>query len=306
LIRNHIGPVWLQIVWTYVPKIFKFGNSVKGEEKPQYRRISMIRTRQFKAGEVIFLENDIGETAYVIEQGRVEVLKNVDGKNIHLAYIGAGEPFGEMSMIDEKPRSATIVALEPTSALELHRDDFVRNLQMEPEITIRLLKVLFERLREADATIVQLYGSHPELAPSQPAQVQNGAPGQSGVVVCLEGLTPQASNLLPAEPFRITKFPFRIGRQSADPLVENDLSIPDPPPMQISRHHLAIIQDGKRIGILDRGSRLGSLVDGKPVGGQRGAPRTVFLTETESLLVLGTQASNFKFKVTQSFSSAAR
>jgi pSer/pThr/pTyr-binding forkhead associated (FHA) protein len=258
----------------------------------------MIRMRQFEAGEVIFFENDIGETAYVIERGRVEVLKNLDGKDVHLAYIGAGEPFGEMSMIDEKPRSATIVALETTSVRELHRDDFVLNLQTHPEITISLLKVLFERLREADATILQLYRSHPELAPSQPRQVQNAEQVQSGVVVCLEGLTPQASNVLPAEPFRITKFPFRIGRQSSDPLVENDLSIPDAPPMQISRHHLAIIQDGKRIGILDRGSQLGSLVDGKPVGGQGGAPGTVFLAEPESLLVLGTQASSFRFKVT--------
>ena len=43
----------------------------------------------------------------------------------HIAYIGAGESFGEMSMIDEKPRSATIVAVERTVARELHRDDFL-------------------------------------------------------------------------------------------------------------------------------------------------------------------------------------
>ena len=68
----------------------------------------MISKRQFEAGEVIFRENEIGESAYVIDQGRVKVLKNLDGKTVHLAYIGAGEPFGEMSMIDEKPRSATV------------------------------------------------------------------------------------------------------------------------------------------------------------------------------------------------------
>src|SRR6516225_2616246 len=71
-----------------------------------------MQTRQYEPGEVIFRENDIGEIAYVIVSGRVEVLKNLGGQNIHIAYIGAGEPFGEMSMIDEKPRSATIVAVE--------------------------------------------------------------------------------------------------------------------------------------------------------------------------------------------------
>src|SRR6266481_1808718 len=121
----------------------------------------MITARQYGAGEVIFLENDIGETAYVIERGRVEVLKRLDGKNVHIAYIGQGEPFGEMSMIDEKPRSATVVAVEKTTVRELHRDEFLQTLQSQPDVAISLLKILFERLREADATILQLHRSYP-------------------------------------------------------------------------------------------------------------------------------------------------
>ena len=86
----------------------------------------MITMQQYAAGEIIFSENDVGESAYIIERGRVEVLKMLDGKNVHLAYLGAGEPFGEMGMIDEKPRSATVVAVEETGELipQLHRDDF--------------------------------------------------------------------------------------------------------------------------------------------------------------------------------------
>src|SRR5215510_231019 len=62
----------------------------------------MITPRQYEAGEVIVRENDFGETAESIGEGRVEVSKQLDGRNIHLAYLGAGETFGEMSMIDEK------------------------------------------------------------------------------------------------------------------------------------------------------------------------------------------------------------
>ena len=109
----------------------------------------MITRQQYAAGEVIFSENDVGGTAYIIERGRVEVFKMLDGKNVHLAYIVAGEPFGEMGMIDERPRSATVVAVEETVVHELHRDDLFQNLQARPEIAISLLKVLFERLREA-------------------------------------------------------------------------------------------------------------------------------------------------------------
>ena len=256
----------------------------------------MINMRQYEAGEVIFTENDVGETAYVIERGRVEVLKNVDGTNIHIAYIGAPEPFGEMGMIDEKPRSATVVAVEKTLVRELHRDDFVQDLEAHPALAVTLLKVLFERLREADSTIVQIYRSHPDLAPSQPARPQS-APAHSGVVVSLQGLTPKASAALPEPVFRITAFPFRVGRSSADKLVQNDLSILDEEPLQISRNHLTFIKQGDRIGVSDRGSRLGSLVDGIRLGGERGHLTTIFFTNPESTLVLGNQASPYVFKV---------
>ena len=56
----------------------------------------MITLSRYEAGEVIVQENDFGETAYVIEQGQVEVSKELDGQNVHLAYLGAGETFGEM------------------------------------------------------------------------------------------------------------------------------------------------------------------------------------------------------------------
>jgi CRP/FNR family cyclic AMP-dependent transcriptional regulator len=256
----------------------------------------MITARQYGAGEVIFLENDIGETAYVIERGRVEVLKRLDGKNVHLAYIGPGEPFGEMSMIDEKPRSATVVAVEKTTVRELHRDEFLHTLQSQPDIAISLLKILFERLREADARILQLHRSYPELVPLPQARSRT-ASKMSGIVLCLEGLTPEADKVLPKVPFEITKFPFRIGRRCSDPLVNNDLSIPDSIPMQVSRHHLALVKEDGRIGVSDRGSRMGSRVDGKQLGGDGGHAGTIFFTGTEATLVLGDQTSPFKFRV---------
>jgi CRP-like cAMP-binding protein len=257
----------------------------------------MMTMHQYDAGEVIFAENDVGETVYIIERGRVEVLKLLDGKNVHLAYLGAGEPFGEMGMIDEKPRSATVVAVEETVVRELHRDNFLQNLHTHPEVAISLLKVLFERLREADATILRLYKAHLALAPTQPILVR-AAPAPSQTVVCLEGLTQQASNVLPETPFRITTFPFRIGRQSHDPLVYNDLSIPDSVPLQISRHHLTFVKQDGQIGVSDRGSHLGSLVNGTQLGGVDGHAGPLFLTDSENTLVLGNAFSRFKFKVT--------
>ncbi len=113
--------------------------------------------RLYKAGEVILRENEIGEAAYIIERGRVEVTKELNGQHIHLAFLGAGEIFGEMSIIDDKPRSATITAVEETVVREIHRDEFFHSLQTNPDTALHLLRLLFARLREAHITILQHY-----------------------------------------------------------------------------------------------------------------------------------------------------
>jgi CRP/FNR family transcriptional regulator, cyclic AMP receptor protein len=88
---------------------------------------------RYAAGEVIIKENDFGDTAYLIEQGQVEVSKELDGQTVHLAYLRAGEIFGEMSMIDEKPRSATVTAVTATVVSELQRDDFSAAFRRTPK-----------------------------------------------------------------------------------------------------------------------------------------------------------------------------
>ena len=70
----------------------------------------MITMRQYRAGEVIFHENDEGDVAYIIDQGRVEVTKKLEGKEIHLSTLNAGEIFGEMALIDSSLRMASAEA----------------------------------------------------------------------------------------------------------------------------------------------------------------------------------------------------
>ncbi len=257
----------------------------------------MITLSRYEAGEVIIQENDFGETAYVIAQGQVEVSKKIDGQNVHLAYLGAGETFGEMSMIDEKPRSATVTAVTETLVSEIQRDDFFNNFQTDPKVALTLLKVLFERLREADAMILQLQKADPPHSLVPKAVIP---PPRGQLTIILEGVTPRAVAALPVTPFQITQFPFRIGRQSPDPLVYNDLMLPDSVPLQISRHHLAIIAHEGRVGVVDRGSTLGSWVDGQQLGGPSGLSGPVFFTGSEGFLVLGTHDSPFRYRVSLS------
>src|SRR5262245_63710407 len=109
----------------------------------------MVTTAQYKSGEVIIRENDQGETAYIIESGRVEVTKDLQGKNIHLTYLYPGETFGEMSMIDDKPRSATVTAADDTVVRVMPRDQFLETLKGNPEEALKLLEAVLERRREA-------------------------------------------------------------------------------------------------------------------------------------------------------------
>jgi CRP/FNR family transcriptional regulator, cyclic AMP receptor protein len=255
----------------------------------------MITPSRYEVGEVIIQENNLGETAYVITQGRVEVSKELQGQKVHLAYLGAGETFGEMSMIDEKPRSATVTAVTETVVSEIRRDDFFNSFQTDPNVALQLLKVLFERLREADARILELQKGDPRQA--LVPEVLYVVPAGEQPTIALEGVTPRAAAALPVTPFQITEFPFRIGRQSPDPLIYNDLMLTDSVPLQISRHHLAFITNEGRVGVVDRGSTLGSWVDGRQIGGPSGLSGPVFFTGPEGLLVLGTRDSPFRYRV---------
>ena len=73
--------------------------------------------------------------------------------------------------------------------------------------------------------------------------------------------------------------------------------LPDSVPLQISRHHLAFIAHEGRVGVVDRGSTLGSWVDGQQLGGPSGLSGPVFFTGPEGLLVLGSRDSPFRYRV---------
>jgi CRP-like cAMP-binding protein len=263
----------------------------------------VITLNRYEIGDAIVRENEYGETAYVIEDGQVEVSKELDGQTVHLAYLGTGETFGEMSMIDEKPRSATVTAVTETVVSEIRRDDFFNSFQTDPKVGLALLRVLFERLRQADAMILQLRANpERELVQTEPVAVVRP---RAELTATLEGVTPRAAAALPVSPFQITRFPFLIGRQSPDPLVYNDLMLPDSVPLQISRHHLAFVAQEGRMGVVDRGSTLGSWVDDQRLGGPSGLSGPLFFTGPEGLLVLGSRDSPFRYRVSLRETSGA-
>jgi CRP-like cAMP-binding protein len=105
--------------------------------------------RTFQAGDLIFAEFEPGKTFYLIQSGRVELVKFLGGieKTIDILY--PSEIFGEMAILDNFPRSATAIALEEVKLLEFNHRNFEILMAGNPPIALRLLKILAKRIYES-------------------------------------------------------------------------------------------------------------------------------------------------------------
>jgi CRP-like cAMP-binding protein len=116
----------------------------------------LVEQREFARGEVIFHRGDPGNALYVLHSGRVRIeLPTEDGPPVILRVLDPGEFFGELALCDGKPRSASVVAMEPGATLALYREDFQEFLRIAPHAAIHMLAVLSERLRETSERLCE-------------------------------------------------------------------------------------------------------------------------------------------------------
>jgi CRP/FNR family transcriptional regulator len=113
--------------------------------------------RSYPAGTTIFSQGDTGVGLYVLKSGKVRVIRanNPDRAETELAVVGPGDVLGEMALLDDLPRSASVVAIDDVTALLLPIWEFRSILRSHPDIALKLLAVLSRRLRKVEATIVQ-------------------------------------------------------------------------------------------------------------------------------------------------------
>lgn len=132
----------------YLPRIRLFAGIPPEEAE---RLEARAKRRSFRRGEVVFHKGDPGSSLYLILSGQVKiVLPSEGGEEAVLGVLDEGEFFGELSLIDGQPRSATIIATQPTETLVIHRDDFLAFLEANPRSAIQLLRIFCQRLRETD------------------------------------------------------------------------------------------------------------------------------------------------------------
>jgi CRP-like cAMP-binding protein len=148
-------------------------------ERELYERFGKV----FPAGTVLFRQGEMGNEMFVIQSGEVEISRTMRGREAALAVLPAGEFFGEMALINNRPRSATATVKREARLLVIDGMTFEAMLRGRTEIAVRIIRTLARRLEQADQQIELLLVEDQihrvvkclrQLAESQPARDASG------------------------------------------------------------------------------------------------------------------------------------
>jgi signal transduction histidine kinase len=115
-----------------------------------------VRTQRIAAGEVLFQEGDPGDGMYVVDEGRLEILIASMGQETRvLSHLGPGGILGEMAILDDKPRSATVRAVEDSTVRFIPRDGALRLFSQSPDLLLALMRDFTQRMRDSNARHVE-------------------------------------------------------------------------------------------------------------------------------------------------------
>jgi CRP-like cAMP-binding protein len=110
--------------------------------------------KSYSDGEEIIRQGNVGESMYVVQSGRVEVIQSTPGgETQHLAFLEAGDFFGEMAIFEKQRRSATVRASGQARVLKIDKKTLLRRIREDPLLAVNLLKTMSHRIRELDAEL---------------------------------------------------------------------------------------------------------------------------------------------------------
>lgn len=261
-----------------------------------------MKTEKFKKGDEIIKEGSHGTWAYIINSGSVEVSTMINDQKSVLTTLGVKQIFGEMGLIEDKPRSATITAIEDTELQLISRGSFKNLFSKDPTVILPIVRALFERLRIASkmvSTTCSRCGAKLAL-PDKEIENEDIFEGDDKFIV-IDGLNDISKKELNYKPLEIREFPFKVGRmvyvsklndKEANLSVQNDLSIKEEaPPYYVSVNHFLIDNVEGEFVIIDRGSRNGFIINNEVVKGSS------VLRKDENEIIIGTTFSPYVFSI---------
>jgi len=227
----------------------------------------MTRT-QFAKDEILFREGDAADGVFRLIRGSVDVLRELYGDSILLGSVGGGQSIGEMGVIEDRPRSATVRAATEVEAEFFNPIEFLDQIANSPPAARDLIQRLSRRLREADDRIVD------DERRSNAAKHNRNKTSEQAVVLAsarvhLGAKSPRLQRQFHA-PLMLGDLPFVVGRRpvagEAPPLREPDLILDDTAPFRLSRNHFIIERRDGGDHVRDLCSTLGTIVNGEPIG----------------------------------------
>ncbi len=127
----------------------------------------------YKKGQIIFAEGDLGNEMFIIQNGKIRIFKNIDNFDQTLTVLEKGDFFGEMSILEGMPRSASAESEEDCELIKINSANFVSMIKSNIEIAIRIMRKLSLRLREANQQIEKLMHASTEMFPlPEPAKAE--------------------------------------------------------------------------------------------------------------------------------------
>jgi CRP-like cAMP-binding protein len=139
-IRNCPKGENVQIAVERMKKIAPYVKDLKMDFRPD----EMVRA--YSKDDIIFCEGEPGDELFIIQKGSVKIVKIIDNNEILLAVLKAGDIFGEMALLESKPRAAGSVAYEDCQLMAVNRDNFQQMIQSQPQLIARLTTLLSERI----------------------------------------------------------------------------------------------------------------------------------------------------------------
>ena len=118
---------------------------------------------EFSPNEIIFCEFEIGTEFYFIQSGKVKIVKVINNMEKILDVMTTGDIFGEMSILEQEPRSATAIAMDYVKVLKFHRDNFDALLETNPQLAYKLLLIFSKRIYDAKRRLMILLLDEPAL-----------------------------------------------------------------------------------------------------------------------------------------------
>jgi hypothetical protein len=255
----------------------------------------------YPVGAVIFRQGDNSQDVYRIVSGSVQVMiKQSNGEDLLLATLGEGDIFGEMAMVDESPRSATVIVSEAADMEVMEPTDFSETFFENPVVMAPYLACLIDRLRSSNEKLFDLTQKLEAGGENEPAVPKPSLSISLGTGLVLLPKSPLSKRTLQLPRIFMKKFPFRIGRQASGKgphiLQKNDLSLINCDPVQVAMSHISIEQEDGSFYVRDRKTRRGTSVNGKRLHQDEGE-LLYKLSDKDNELTVGDESSPLVYEL---------